>query len=495
MKQLKNKYQLFINGQWQDASDKTTLKTYNPANRELLAEIADATKEDVHQAVQAAREAFKTWKKTSVYERAALLNKIADRIEENAEWLARVETMENGKPIRETQSVDIPLAVEHFRYFAGVILADEGQANVLQGKFLSIVLRDPIGVVGQIVPWNFPFLMAAWKLAPVLAAGDTTVFKPSSATSLSVLEFIYLVEDLIPKGVINVITGSGAKSGEFLKEHPGLDKLAFTGSTEVGRDIGIAAAKRLIPATLELGGKSANIIFDDADIEKALDGVQLGILFNQGQVCCAGSRIFVQEGIYDKFLAAMVEKFEKVKVGDPLDPETQMGSQINGKQMQKVLDCIDLGLKEGAKVAVGGEQLKDGDLAKGAFIRPTLLVDVTNDMRIAQEEIFGPVGVVIKFKDVDDVIHMANKSVYGLGGAVFTQDNAKAMRLAQELETGRIWVNTYNQIPAGAPFGGYKQSGIGRENDKRILDHYTQVKNIMIDISGETSGFYDTKLD
>ena len=253
MKQLRNKYQLFINGQWQDASDNTTLKTYNPANRELLAEIADATKEDVHQAVQAAREAFKTWKKTSVYERAALLNKIADRIEENAEWLARVETMENGKPIRETQNIDIPLAVEHFRYFAGVIIADEGQANLLQGKFLSIVLRDPIGVVGQIVPWNFPFLMAAWKLAPVLAAGDTTVFKPSSATSLSLLEFIYLIEDLLPKGVVNVITGSGAKSGEFLKEHPGLDKLAFTGSTEVGRDIGIAAAKRLIPATLELG--------------------------------------------------------------------------------------------------------------------------------------------------------------------------------------------------------------------------------------------------
>lgn len=492
---LQAKYQNFIGGQWKDASDGQTRKTYNPATGEVLAEIAEATEQDVNEAVLAAREAFKTWKNTTVFERAALLNKIADIIEANGEWLATVETMENGKPIRETKNVDIPLAVEHFRYFAGVILADEGQASILQGQFLSVVLREPIGVVGQIVPWNFPFLMAAWKLAPVIAAGDTTVFKPSSETSLSVLEFARLIQDVLPKGVLNIVTGSGAKSGEYLKNHPGLDKLAFTGSTEVGREVGVAAAKRLIPATLELGGKSANIILDDADIEKALDGVQLGILFNQGQVCCAGSRIFVQEGIYDKFVKAMVEKFENVKVGNPMDPETQMGSQINQKQMEKILAHIKIGTDEGAKIAVGGARLEDGELKNGAFIRPTLLVDVTNDMRIAQEEVFGPVGVVIKFKEIEEVTEMANKSIYGLGGAVFSQDITKALDVARKIETGRMWVNTYNQIPAGAPFGGYKQSGIGRETDKRILDHYTQVKNIMVDLSGKPSGFYDASFN
>ena len=492
---LQKKYQNFIGGTWQDASDGATRKTYNPATGEVLAEIAEATEKDVNNAVLAAREAFKTWKHTTNFERAAILNKIADVIEANADFLATVETLENGKPIRETKNVDIPLSVEHFRYFAGVILADEGQASILQNQFLSIVLREPIGVVGQIVPWNFPFLMAAWKLAPVIAAGDTTVFKPSSETSLSVLEFARLIQDILPKGVLNIITGSGAKSGEYLKNHPGLDKLAFTGSTEIGREIGVAAAKRLIPATLELGGKSANIILDDADMEKALDGVQLGILFNQGQVCCAGSRIFVQEGIYDKFIKNLIEKFENVKVGNPLDPETQMGSQINQKQMEKILSHIQVGLDEGAKLAIGGVQLKEGELEKGAFIRPTLLVDVTNDMRIAQEEIFGPVGVVIKFKDLKEVTEMANKSIYGLGGAVFSKNINKAIQVAQAIETGRMWVNTYNQIPAGAPFGGYKQSGIGRETDKRILDHYTQVKNIMIDLSENPTGFYDAKFN
>lgn len=490
---LKENYQLFIDGQWVDAEQGKTIPSTNPATGEHLANIAEASQEDVERAVKAAQKAFISWRKTDVYKRADILNKIADRIDENAELLATVETMDNGKPIRETKNIDIPFSAEHFRYFAGVILSEEGTSNILQDRYLSIVRREPIGVVGQIVPWNFPFLMAAWKLAPALAAGDTIVFKPSSSTSLSVLTFIDLIKDLIPQGVINLITGKGSTAGDYVKDHPELDKLAFTGSTAVGRDIAKAAAERLIPATLELGGKSANIIFEDADMDKALDGVQLGILFNQGQVCCAGSRVFVQESIYDEFLKRAKEKFDNVKVGNPLEEDTAMGSQINERQMEKILNYVQIAKDEGATIFCGGERLTDGELGKGAFIKPTLITDVTNDMRVAQEEIFGPVAVVIPFKDADDVIAMANQSVYGLGGGVFTKDITKAFKVANSIETGRIWVNTYNQIPAGAPFGGYKESGIGRETHKMILDAYTQVKNIMIDLCDEPSGFYDAK--
>ena len=484
------RYKLFIDGQWLDSSDNTTLRTTNPANGEFLAEIADATNEDVDRAVKAARKVFETWSQTTTAQRADILDRIAARIEENAEFLATVETMDNGKPIRETKNVDIPLAADHFKYFAGVIRSEEGSANVLDGNKLSIVLREPIGVVGQIVPWNFPFLMAAWKLAPVIAAGDTTILKPSSSTSLSILELMKIIEDLIPAGVINIVTGKGSRSGDYLVQHEGIDKLAFTGSTEVGRNIGIEAAKRIIPATLELGGKSANIFFDDCDIEQALDGVQLGILFNQGQVCCAGSRIFVQEGIYDEFVEKAIERFKNVKVGDPLDESTQMGAQVNVRQAEKILGYVENGKKEGARVAVGGQRACKIQYSGGAFVEPTLLVDVTNDMAIAQEEIFGPVGVVIKFKDADDVVRMANQSVYGLGGGVYTKNIDTALDVARRVKTGRIWVNTYNQIPAGAPFGGIKQSGIGRETHKMILDSYTQAKNIMIDLTGKGSGFY-----
>ncbi|WP_169785314.1 aldehyde dehydrogenase family protein [Campylobacter curvus] len=490
MAELLSKYGLFINGEWRDAKNGATLKTYDPANGKFLAEIADATEEDVNDAVKAARAAFNKFRHSTVAERSRLLNKIADAIEANKEHLARVETMDNGKPIRETLNVDIPFAAEHFRYFAGVIAGEEGSANVLDEKQLSIVLREPIGVVGQIVPWNFPFLMAAWKLAPVIAAGDASVFKPSSETSLSVLELFRLIADILPKGLVNIVTGKGSKAGEWLKNHPGIDKLAFTGSTEIGRDIAIAAAQRIIPATLELGGKSANIFFGDADIEKALDGIQLGILFNQGQVCCAGSRIFVEEAFYDKFMAAAIKKFENIKVGDPLDPNTQMGSQINKKQAEQILNYVEIGKKEGAKVAVGGEAYTANGCDKGAFVKPTLLTDVTNDMRVAQEEIFGPVGVVIKFKNEEELLKMVNDSEYGLGGGIFTQDITKALRVARSMETGRVWINTYNQIPAGSPFGGYKNSGIGRETHKIILEHYTQMKNIMIDLTGKPSGFY-----
>ena len=299
---------------------------------------------------------------------------------------------------------------------------------------------------------------------------------------------IRLIEDIVPKGVINLITGRGSKSGNYLIEHEGLDKLAFTGSTEIGRQVGIQAAKKIIPATLELGGKSANIFFDDCDMEQALDGLQLGILFNQGQVCCAGSRIFVQEGIYDEFMEKAIERFKNIKVGDPMDPETQMGTQVNLGQAEKILKYIEIGKEEGAKVAVGGKKSNYNE--KGAFVEPTLLVDVKNNMRVAQEEIFGPVGVVIKFKDVEEVIKLANESEYGLGGGVFTKNIDTALEVSRRIETGRIWVNTYNQIPSGSPFGGIKNSGIGRETHKMILDHYSQAKNIMINLNKKPSGFY-----
>lgn len=490
---LQEKYGLYIGGKWVDASDKTTFTVKSPINGEVLTECAQATREDVDKAVDAAWKGFETWRKTTPAQRAEVLNKIADIIDGNKEWLAEVETRDNGKPIRETMAIDIPMSAAHFRYFAGCILAEEGFASVLQEKFLSVILREPIGVVGQIVPWNFPFLMAAWKLAPVIAAGDCTVFKPSSTTSLSVLELARLTQDVLPPGVFNVITGSGSKSGQYMLEHKDFRKLAFTGSTEIGRTIAHAAAERLIPSTLELGGKSANIFFDDCDFNQAIDGAQLGILFNQGQVCCAGSRIFVQDTFYDKFVPALADAFNKVDVGDPLNPATQMGSQINEGQLNKILDYVEIGKNEGAKVLSGGERITDGELSKGSFMRPTLLADVTNDMRVAQEEIFGPVAIVIKFHDEDEVIKMANDSVYGLGGAVWTKDIAKAIKVARGVETGRMWVNTYNQIPEGAPFGGYKESGIGRETHKMILDHYTQKKNIMINLNYNPSGFYPQK--
>ena len=495
MKQVKlqEKYGLFINGKWKDASDGATFTPKCPANGEPLAVCAQATKSDVDEAVKAAWAAFDSWKKVTTNERAAILNKIADIIDENTEHLAMVESMDNGKPIRETMAVDIPLSAQHFRYFAGCIMAEEGSANVLGEQFLSLILREPIGVVGQIVPWNFPFLMAAWKLAPVLASGCCTVFKPSSDTSLSVLELARLVQDVIPAGVFNVITGSGSKSGQFMLDHPGFRKLAFTGSTEVGRNVALAAANRLIPSTLELGGKSANIFFDDCDWEMAMDGLQLGILFNQGQVCCAGSRVFVHESIYDKFVADAVKRFNDVNVGVSWDTDTQMGSQINEHQVKTILDYVEIGKGEGAKVACGGYRITDGELAKGCFIRPTLLIDVDNSMRVAQEEIFGPVACIIKFKDEDEVVKMANDNVYGLGGAVWTRDINRAIRVCRNIETGRMWVNTYNQIPEGAPFGGYKESGIGRETHKVILEHYTQMKNIMINLSESPTGFYPVK--
>ena len=487
---VRDSYQLYIDGKWVDASDGLTEKVFCPATGEQISTIADASADDVERAVDAAWHAFDSWSKTDTATRAAILDKIADVIEQHAEELAQIETLDNGKPIRETRAIDVAFSVDHFRYFAGVLRADEGSATVLPGNFLSLVLREPIGVVGQIVPWNFPFLMAAWKLAPVLAAGDCTVFKPSSTTSLSVLRFAELTQDIIPAGVFNVITGRGSKSGQALLENERLSKLAFTGSTSVGREVAIEAAKKIIPATLELGGKSANIIFPDAKWDQVLDGVQLGILFNQGQVCCAGSRIFVHEDIYDKFIADIVPAFEKVKVGLPWEEDTQMGSQIDERQLKKILSYVDIAKEEGGRVIVGGHRLTENGLDKGAFMAPTLIEVPNNSLRVCQEEIFGPVAVIQKFKDEDEVVALANDSEYGLGGAVWTRDINRALRVARGVRTGRMWVNTYNQIPSGAPFGGYKKSGIGRETAKEILDAYTQEKNILINLSEQPSGFY-----
>lgn len=487
---IKNRYGLLIGGQWVDAQNGATFETYNPATGEKLAECADACADDVDRAVRAARAAFPGWAAVSPAQRSALLLRVADKIDERAQELAAVETQDNGKPIRETTLVDVPLSSDHFRYFAGCLRADEGEAVMIDDNTLSMVLREPIGVVGQIIPWNFPLLMGAWKIAPALAAGNTLVIKSSSSTPLSLLVLGEILNEVLPAGVVNIITGRGSVTGQAMLDHPGFDKLAFTGSTEVGYDVAKAAAARLIPATLELGGKSANIYFDDCQMDKAIEGAQIGILFNQGQVCCAGSRIFVQEGIYDEFVGKLAEAFQAVKVGDPMDMSTQMGSQINQRQLEKILGWVETAKQEGATVLVGGKAAQVSGCEKGAFMQPTLLTDVTNDMAVAQNEIFGPVAVVIKFRTEEEVVAMANDSEYGLGGAVWTRDINRAMRVARAVRTGRMWVNTYNELPAHTPFGGYKKSGIGRETHKMMLEHYSQHKNIYVSLSEVKRGFF-----
>ncbi|MEG0284027.1 MAG: aldehyde dehydrogenase family protein [Erysipelotrichales bacterium] len=487
---LEKEYGLYIDGQWIKGSKGDLLTSNSPADGRELAKFVDATNEDVDKAVEAAQNALPEWRDISIEKRSSILLKIADIIDENAEHLAMVETLDNGKPIRETLSVDVPASADHFRYFAGVIRSEEGSAQSLNKNTLSLVLREPIGVVGQIIPWNFPLLMAAWKIAPALATGNTIVIHPSSSTSLSILELARLLDGVLPKGVLNVVTGKGSKSGEYMLHHEGINKLAFTGSTEIGYNVAKAAANRLIPATLELGGKSANIVFDDAPWEKAVEGVQLGILFNQGQVCCAGSRIFVQEGIYDEFVAEISKAFKNINVGLPWNMDVQMGAQINEGQVKDILEYIEIGKKEGATLAAGGYKLEENGLDKGNFLAPTLFTNVTNDMRIAQEEIFGPVAVVVKFKDADEVIKLANDSEYGLAAGVWSKNINQVLKVANALESGRVWVNTYNQLPAGTPFGGYKKSGIGRETYKSMIDAYSQTKNIYIEMDENTKGLF-----
>lgn len=486
-----NAYELFIDGKWTKGKEGKTFKSYNPANGEVLSTCIDACKEDVDLAVSAAWKAFDSWKNVNPIQRSAMLLKIADLIDENLEKLATVETLDVGKPIRDTRTKDINKACDQFRYFGCAIRTEEGRAVMLDKDTLSIILREPIGVVGQVIPWNSPFLMACWKLAPALAAGDCVVIKPSSMTSLSILEFAKLLNQVLPPGVVNIITGKGSGAGNYILDHPGFRKLAFTGSTDVGYRVADAAAKKLIPATLELGGKSANIFFPDAPWEKAIEGCQLAILANQGQVCCAGSRAFVHEDIYDRFLEDLVAAFNKVRVGLPWNADTQMGCQVNESQLKKILDYVEIGKNEGARLACGGVRVTDNGLEKGPFMRPTILADVDNRMRVAQEEIFGPVLCVIKFKTEEEVIRMANDSDFGLGGGVWTKDLNRAFRVASGVETGRMWVNTYNVNPSHAPFGGYKKSGIGREAHLMMLSHYSQTKNIYISLTETKVGAYD----
>ncbi|WP_313020868.1 aldehyde dehydrogenase family protein [Macrococcoides bohemicum] len=487
---LKEQYGLFINGEFVDAENKETLEVKSPATGEVLAKIAKATTGDVDKAVKAAGEAFKTWRYSTNTERAALLNKIADIMYENKDDLAMIESINSGKAIRESANIDIPMAADHFRYFAGVIMADEGTSKDLAENTLSIIRHEPIGVVGAVVAWNFPMLLASWKLAPALAAGNTVVIQPSSSTPLSLLHLAELIKDVLPEGVLNILSGKGSESGDAIFNHEDVAKVSFTGSTEVGYGVAKAAAERLVPATLELGGKSANIIFDDANIEQAIEGAQLGILFNQGEVCSAGSRLYVQEGIYDEFVGKLKEAFETINVGDPLDPNNHYGSQTGQAQIDKIEEYIEIAKQEGLNIVTGGERLMDNGRDKGFFFPPTIIEFDDNKSRLVQEEIFGPVVVVSKFKTQEEVIEKANDSIYGLAGGIFTSNINRALQVANQMDTGRIWINTYNQIQAGSPFGGYKKSGIGRETYKETLRHYQQVKNLYIDYSDAAKGIY-----
>lgn len=476
-------YGLFINNQWVNSEIGRTIESRNPANGEFITRIPDATAGDIDRAVQAATQAFESWKKTTVAQRSLSLLKIADQLEEQAERFAILEALDVGKPIRESRMIDIPGAIDHFRYFAGVIRSQSDEATMLDENTLSIVLSEPLGVVGQVIPWNFPLLMAAWKIAPAIAAGNTVVIKPSEMTPVTIMELAKIFARVLPAGVVNIVTGLGATAGQALLDHPDVRKLAFTGSTRVGEIVAAAAAKKIIPATLELGGKSANIVFPDANMDRAVEGAALAILWNQGQVCESGARLFVHRSVYQDFLSRLMKHFTHVRVGNPLDEQTQMGAQISETQMNRILGYIAIAKEEGATILTGGKRLQGEKYDNGYFIEPTILVDVRNDMRVAYEEIFGPVLCVIPFDDEAEVIRLANDSEYGLAGGVWTQDINRALRVSRAIETGRIWVNTYHEIPAHAPFGGYKRSGLGRETHKSILDAYTQKKNIYISLA------------
>ncbi|MCQ2070464.1 MAG: aldehyde dehydrogenase family protein [archaeon] len=486
---LAPKYGLYIDGKWVPASDGKTFTTYCPATGEKLAECAAATKEDVDAAVKAAQKAFPAWAQTPVEERAKILNKIADAIEANAPRLAMIEAMDKGAPIRETTFIDIPQAYGQFRHFAQLIAGEEDVLVTSVPGTYALQIREPLGVIGQIVPWNFSLMIGSWKIAPALAAGNTIVFKPSSATSLSTLIFAEIIADILPPGVFNVVTGSGSKTGQFILDHPGINKLSFTGSTEIGYTVAKAAAEKIIPATLELGGKSPGIYFDDCNREKALEGVQLGILFNQGQVCAACSRVFIQDTMYDEFVPQIVEKFKRINMGLPWDMNTQMASVIDETQCNKILGYIEGAKKEGAKILCGGKRRMDGEFAKGFYIEPTI-IEGTNDMTCAREEIFGPVVVIMKFHTEEEVIAMANDNEYGLCGGVWTQNINRALRVAKAVQSGRIWVNCSTSCANGIAFGGYKKSGLGREISRSALDYYTQVKAIEISMYEGLTPFY-----
>ncbi|HEY0377074.1 MAG TPA: aldehyde dehydrogenase family protein [Pyrinomonadaceae bacterium] len=488
------KYQLFIDGQWVDAESGKTFTTPNPATGQTLAEVAEADKADVDKAVAAARRAYEgKWSRMSARDRGRLLYKLAQLIEENSKELAALETADNGKPIRESQYVDLPQVVENFEYFAGYATKIEGETIPVPGQMFNYTLREPIGVCGQIIPWNFPLLMAAWKLAPALAAGNTIVLKPAEQTPVNAMELGRLIQEAgFPDGVVNILPGYGETAGAALAAHPGIDKIAFTGSTEVGKLIAHAAADNLTKVSLELGGKAPNIVFADADMEQAVNGAMMGIFFNQGQVCCAGSRLFLSEEIKDEFLDRFKEKAQKVRVGDPMDATTHMGPQVSEVQLNRIKGYVDLAREEGAQVLTGGCPPElEGDFQKGYFFQPTIFGDVKNQMRVAQEEIFGPVTSVITFTDEAELVRQANETIYGLSAGIWTRDIVRAHRFARDIHAGTIWINTFNMFNAASPFGGFKQSGYGREMGKHALELYTQVKSVWVDLSGKPIGWYE----
>ncbi|MBP6542235.1 MAG: aldehyde dehydrogenase [Piscinibacter sp.] len=493
--EFKAAYDNFIGGKFVKPLKGQYFDVITPISGKVYTKAARSGAEDVELALDAAHAATATWAATSAGERAGILLKIADRIEQNLERLAYAETVDNGKPIRETLNADIPLAADHFRYFAGCLRAQEGALSEIDHNTIAYHFHEPLGVVGQIIPWNFPILMAAWKLAPALGAGNCVVLKPAESTPVSILVLTELIADLLPPGVLNVVNGFGREAGMPLAQSKRIAKIAFTGSTATGRVIAQAAATNLIPATLELGGKSPNVFFDDvaaaddAFLDKAIEGLVL-FAFNQGEVCTCPSRALIQESIYDKFMARALDRVKAIKQGNPLDTETMMGAQASAMQMDKIMSYLEVGKQEGAQLLVGGGRAQmGGDLAGGYYIQPTLFKG-NNSMRIFREEIFGPVLAVTTFKTEAEALAIANDTPYGLGAGVWTRDGSRAFRMGRGIQAGRVWTNCYHAYPAHAAFGGYKESGIGRETHKAMLDHYQQTKNLLVSYSPNKLGFF-----
>jgi aldehyde dehydrogenase len=493
--EFKAQYDNYIGGKFVAPVKGKYFDNISPIDGKVFTKVAHSTKEDLDLAVDAAAEAFKTWGKTSATERSNILTKIAQRMEDNLEYLATVETIDNGKAVRETLAADIPLGIDHFRYFAGVIRAEEGSLTELDKDTVSLIVHEPLGVVAQIIPWNFPLLMGIWKLAPALAAGNCVVLKPAESTPTSIMVLMEIIGDLLPPGVVNVVNGFGSELGRHLVTNKKVAKAAFTGSTPTGRLVMQYATENIIPVTLELGGKSPNVFFssvmdkDDEFLDKAVEGAVLFAL-NQGEICTCPSRLLIQEDIYDKFIEKVIARVEAIKVGNPLDKTVMMGAQASKIQYEKIAAYIKLGKEEGAELLTGGDvnQL-DGEMANGYYIKPTLFKG-HNKMRIFQEEIFGPVLAVTTFKTVEEAIEIANDTPYGLGAGVWTRDAHQLYQVPRAIQAGRVWVNQYHSYPAGAPFGGYKQSGIGRENHKMMLAHYQQTKNMLISYDKKKLGFF-----
>ena len=492
---FKSKYDNYIGGEWVAPTKGEYFENISPVNGKPFCEIARSTSEDIELALDAAHAAKDAWGKTSVSERAVILNKIADRLEENLEMLAVAETWDNGKPVRETLNADLPLAIDHFRYFAGCIRAQEGSIGEVDNDTVAYHFHEPLGVVGQIIPWNFPLLMATWKLAPALAAGNCVVLKPAEQTPASIMVMMELIADLLPKGVVNIVNGFGVEAGKPLATSQRVAKVAFTGETTTGRLIMQYASQNLIPVTLELGGKSPNIFFedvmaqDDDFFDKAIEGFVLFAL-NQGEVCTCPSRALIHESIYDKFMEKALERVKAIKQGNPLDTETMVGAQASTEQLEKILSYIDIGKQEGAEVLTGGNRnTLEGELEGGYYVEPTVFKG-HNKMRIFQEEIFGPVVSVTTFKTAEEALEIANDTLYGLGAGVWSRDINTAYRFGRSIEAGRVWTNCYHAYPAHAAFGGYKMSGIGRENHKMMLSHYQQTKNLLVSYSPQKLGFF-----